>query len=64
MVAVNSGQADDSSPEEKSGALEQDKVITTSSAGSCRRRQGLFITQNKMYNLRKYGNMYLFDLNR
>jgi hypothetical protein len=57
MVAVTSGQADDSSPEDKSGVLVQEREIITRSAGSNLNRQGLYIILNKMYNLIKYDNM-------
>jgi len=57
MVAVNSGQADDSSPEDRSGDLEQEREIITRNAGISRNRLELVIFLNKMYNLRKYGNM-------
>lgn len=57
MVAVNSGQADDSFPEDRSGVLVQEREIITRNAGISRSRLGLVIFINKMYNLRKYGNM-------
>jgi len=61
MVAVNSGQADDSSPEDKSGVLVQEMEIITRNAGISRNRLGLVIFLNKMYNLRKYDNIHIFN---
>jgi len=61
MVAVNSGQADDSSPEDRSGDLEQEREIITRNAGISRSRLELVIVLNKMYNLRKYDNIHIFN---
>ena len=60
MVEVTSGQAVDSSPEENSGAWVQEKESITRMADSNLMEQGMYIIDNKMYNLIKYGNMDCF----
>jgi hypothetical protein len=57
MLAVASGQADDSSPEDKSGVLVHEREIIARNAGISRSRLILVIFLIKVYNLRKYGNM-------
>jgi hypothetical protein len=54
MVAVISGQADDLSSGVESEVLVQDSETITRRPGISLSRLGLFIAQNKMYNLRKY----------
>ena len=61
MVVVISGQVDDWSPEDESRVFVQESEIITNNNGISLGRQGLHIILNKMYNLRKYENIHIFN---